>query len=109
MLSSTVQVQGRFLGSKHTEGPTATHQFVADVPLSNGHKFFEAGTLLSGVPTGDFGPVMSDLPIFCTGAGYTLSSVVLCLVATVGLAATHRFVEGGSFLFVLLSACSVVA
>jgi len=70
--SSTVQIQGRFLGTKYTEGLAATNQIVVGGPFLNGHKI-EVGTLDSGVLTVDNVPVMSGFPSFYAGAGFTLS------------------------------------
>ena len=77
--SSTVLIQGRS-GSQHTEGLAVAHPIVADVPFLYGRKF-EVGALDTDVLTVVLVPVMSDQPSFCTGAGFTLSYVALCVVA----------------------------
>jgi len=60
--SSTVQIQGRFLGPMYTEGLSATRQIVAGVPFLNGHKIL-VGSFDTDVLTVDFVPVMLASPV----------------------------------------------
>jgi len=69
--SDTVQIQGRFEGTKYTEGLAATNQIVVGGPFLHGHKI-EVGTRESGVLTVDGQPVMSTFPGSYSGAGFTL-------------------------------------
>merc|ERR1719382_307780 len=70
--SSTVHIQGRFQGTKYTEGLAATNQIVVGGPFLKGHKI-EVGTRDSGVLTVDGQPVMSTFPSSYHGAGFTLT------------------------------------
>merc|ERR1719343_1920269 len=70
--SSTVYIQGRFEGTKYTEGLAATNQIVVGGPFLNGHKI-EVGTRDSGVLTVDGQPVMSTFPSSYTGAGFKVT------------------------------------
>merc|ERR1712039_282997 len=69
--SSTVYIQGRFEGTKYTEGLAATNQIVVGGPFLHGHKI-EVGTRDSGILTVDGQPVMSTFPSTFTGAGFSL-------------------------------------
>merc|ERR1712060_1035803 len=70
--SSTVHIQGRFEGTKYTEGLAATNQIVVGGPFLHGHKI-EVGTRDSGILTVDGQPVMSTFPSSYHGAGFTLT------------------------------------
>merc|ERR1740121_2626001 len=70
--SSTVQIQGRFEGTKYTEGLAATNQIVVGGPFLHGHKI-EVGTRDSGVLTVDGKPVMGTFPATYPGDGFSLS------------------------------------
>merc|ERR1712060_46294 len=69
--SSTVHIQGRFEGTRYTEGLAATNQVVVGGPFLHGHKI-EVGTLDSGVLTVDGQPVLSTFPSSYSGQGFTL-------------------------------------
>merc|ERR1719437_73123 len=69
--SSTVIIQGRFEGTKYTEGLAATNRIVVGGPFLKGHKI-EVGTRESGVLTVDGLPVISTFPGSYQGAGFTL-------------------------------------
>jgi len=70
--STTVHIQGRFEGTKYTEGLAATNQIVVGGPFLNGHKI-EVGTRDSGVLTVDGQPVCGGFPSSYTGAGFSLT------------------------------------
>merc|ERR1719356_582579 len=69
--SSTVHIQGRFEGTKYTEGLAATNQIVVGGPFLHGHKI-EVGTRDSGVLTVDGQPVLPTFPSSYSGAGFSL-------------------------------------
>jgi len=69
--SDTVHIQGRFEGTRYTEGLAATNQIVVGGPFLHGHKI-EVGTRDSGVLTVDGQPVMSASPGSYSGAGFSL-------------------------------------
>merc|ERR1712039_589985 len=69
--SNTVHIQGRFLGTKYTEGLAATHQIAVGGPFLQGHKI-EVGTRESGLITVDGQPVLGTFPSTYTGAGFSL-------------------------------------
>merc|ERR1719190_188538 len=69
--SSTVVIQGRFEGTKYTEGLAATNRIVVGGTFLHGHKI-EVGTRESGVLTVDGQPVMTSFPSSYTGPGFTL-------------------------------------
>jgi hypothetical protein len=69
--SSTVSIQGRFEGTKYTEGLAATNQIVVGGAFLKGHKI-EVGTRESGVLTVDGQPVMSTFPGSYSGDGFHL-------------------------------------
>merc|ERR1740120_678722 len=70
--SDTVHIQGRFEGTRYTEGLAATNQIAVGGPFLHGHKI-EVGTRDSGVLTVDGQPVMSAFPGSYSGDGFTLS------------------------------------
>jgi len=59
--SSTVSIQGRFEGTKYTEGLAATNQIVVGGAFLKGHKI-EVGTRLSGIVTVDGQAVFASFP-----------------------------------------------
>lgn len=59
--SSTINIQGRFEGTKYTEGLAATNQIVVGGPFLNGHKI-EVGTHDSGIVTVDGQSVFQMFP-----------------------------------------------
>jgi len=69
--SSTVHIQGRFEGTKYTEGLAATNQIVVGGPFLHGHKI-EVGTRDSGILTVDGQPVMPRFPSTYRGDGFSL-------------------------------------
>merc|ERR1712066_179882 len=69
--SSTVYIQGRFEGTKYTEGLAATNQIVVGGPFLHGHKI-EVGTRESGVLTVDGQPVLGTFPGSYKGDGFTM-------------------------------------
>jgi hypothetical protein len=69
--SDTVHIQGRFEGTRYTEGLAATNQIAVGGPFLHGHKI-EVGTLDSGVLTVDGQPVLSTFPSSYSGQGFTL-------------------------------------
>jgi len=69
--SSTVVIQGRFEGTKYTEGLAATNRIVVGGPFLHGHKI-EVGTRESGVLTVDGEPVLTGFPSQYVGLGFTL-------------------------------------
>merc|ERR1712039_629859 len=70
--SSTVIIQGRFEGTKYTEGLAATNQIVVGGPFLRGHKI-EVGTRDSGILTVDGQPVMTTFPsTYGKGMGFSL-------------------------------------
>jgi hypothetical protein len=69
--SSTVHIQGRFEGTKYTEGLAATNQIVVGGPFLHGHKI-EVGTRESGVLTVDGQPVLGTFPGSYKGEGFTM-------------------------------------
>jgi hypothetical protein len=69
--SETVHIQGRFEGTRYTEGLAATNQIVVGGPFLHGHKI-EVGTRDSGVLTVDGQPVLSAFPSSYSGEGFTL-------------------------------------
>jgi len=70
--SDTVHIQGRFEGTKYTEGLAATNQIVVGGPFLKGSKI-EVGTRDSGVLNVNGQRVMSVFPGSYTGAGFTLT------------------------------------
>jgi hypothetical protein len=70
--SDTVQIQGRFEGTKYTEGLAATNQIAVGGPFLHGHKI-EVGTLDSGVLQVDGQPVLGTFPGSYSGAGFRLT------------------------------------
>merc|ERR1712039_1139058 len=70
--SDTVHIQGRFEGTRYTEGLAATNQIAVGGPFLHGHKI-EVGTLDSGVLTVDGQPVLSTFPSSYSGAGFALT------------------------------------
>jgi len=70
--SDSVHIQGRFEGTKYTEGLAATNQIVVGGPFLQGHKI-EVGTRDSGVLTVDGQPVMSTFPGSYSGPDFTLT------------------------------------
>jgi len=70
--SSTVHIQGRFEGTKYTEGLAATNQIVVGGPFLHGHKI-EVGTRDSGILTVDGQPVCGGFPSSYSGAGFSLT------------------------------------
>jgi hypothetical protein len=69
--SSTVTIQGRFEGTKYTEGLAATNQIVVGGAFLHGHKI-EVGTHESGILTVDGQPVLGEFPGTYTGDSFTL-------------------------------------
>merc|ERR1711957_172213 len=69
--SDTVHIQGRFEGTKYTEGLAATNQIVVGGPFLHGHKI-EVGTRDSGILTVDGQPVMPGFPGSYAGDTFTL-------------------------------------
>jgi len=59
--SSTVQIQGRFEGTKYTEGLAATNRIVVSGAFIHNHKI-EIGTLDSGILHVDLQPVIKTFP-----------------------------------------------
>merc|ERR1740121_2560411 len=59
--SSTISIQGRFEGTKYTEGLAATNQIVVSGSFVGGHKI-EVGTLDSGIVTVDGRAVFTTFP-----------------------------------------------
>merc|ERR1712039_1089001 len=70
--SSTVIIQGRFEGTKYTEGLAATNQIVVGGAFMHGHKI-EVGTLDSGILTVDGQKVIATFPSTYHGAGFTVT------------------------------------
>jgi len=70
--SSTVVIQGRFEGTKYTEGLAAANRIVVGGPFMKGHKV-EVGTRDSGVLTVDGQPVLGTFPGTYSGAGFSLT------------------------------------
>merc|ERR1719382_714659 len=70
--SSTVSIQGRFEGTKYTEGLAATNRIVVGGSFLHGHKI-EVGTLDSGILFVDGGRVIAGFPGSYTGAGFTVT------------------------------------
>merc|ERR1712226_392504 len=58
--SDTVHIQGRFFGTKYTDGLAATNKIVVGGPSLRGHKI-EVGSLRSGHPIVDGKPVLEHL------------------------------------------------
>jgi len=69
--SSTVHIQGRFEGTKYTEGLAATNRIVVGGPFLHGNKI-EVGTHESGVLTVNGKPVMPHFPDSYSGHAFTL-------------------------------------
>merc|ERR1712039_723640 len=70
--SSTVSIQGRFLGTKYTEGLAATNQIVIGGAFMHGHKI-EVGTLDSGILTVDGQKVIAGFPGSYSGVGFSVT------------------------------------
>merc|ERR1719382_598459 len=70
--SSTVSIQGRFEGTKYTEGLAATNQIVVSGSFVKNHKI-EVGTLDSGILTVDGQPVCGTFPSSYSGDGFTVT------------------------------------
>merc|ERR1719291_256248 len=70
--SSTVSIQGRFEGTKYTEGLAATNRIVVGGSFLHGHKI-EVGTLDSGILFVDGGRVIAGFPGSYTGADFTVT------------------------------------
>jgi len=70
--SSTVHIQGRFEGTKYTEGLAATNRIVVGGPFLHGHKI-EVGTRDSGVLTVDGRPICGGFPSNYVGMGFTVA------------------------------------
>jgi len=68
--SSTVHIQGRFEGTKYTEGLAATNRIVVGGPFL--HHKIEVGTRESGVLTVDGKPVMPNFPGSYSGDSFSL-------------------------------------
>jgi hypothetical protein len=70
--SSTVEIQGRFEGTKYTEGLAATNQIVVGGPFLSNTKI-EVGTQESGILTVNGQAVIPSFPGTYTGAGFTIT------------------------------------
>jgi len=68
--SSTVHIQGRFEGTKYTEGLAATNRIVVGGPFL--HHKIEVGTRESGILTVDGKPVIPSFPGSYSGDSFTL-------------------------------------
>jgi hypothetical protein len=70
--SSTTVIQGRFEGTRYTEGLAATNQIAVGGPFLHGHTI-EVGTLDSGILTVDGQKVITGFPGSYSGAGFSVT------------------------------------